>query len=100
MSFISDLKDKLVRKLSASFLLRFADGYKTQIARVVQGINLVATGAYLLAPIIDQYAGTKLAPLTEGLNAQLALLTSWLAGQGFYELGKADAVAKVRLESK
>jgi hypothetical protein len=100
MSFISDLKDSLVRKISTSFLLRAIDGRKTEVARGLQGVNLIVTGSYVLAKLADQYAGTHITPAIDPVITQLGLLTSWLAGQGFYELGKADSVAKARLDSK
>jgi hypothetical protein len=96
----TSIKDYIIRKLSTSLVLRYLDGYKTQIARGIQAANLLMTAAYVLAPLIDQYAGTRIAASLDGANAQLGLLTSWLAGQGFYEFGKADAAAKARLESK
>lgn len=76
MGTLTDLKDKLIRKISTSFLLNWLDGYKTVVARVWQGVNAILTGALTLA-----------------------LVGSWLASNLKLELGLNDAKAKERLES-
>lgn len=99
MSFITDLKDRLIRKLATSFLLSKVDGYKTDIARAVQGANMVIAGLYVAAPSIDAHLGTHLMAQLDFVNAKY-LLGLQLLGHLGIEVGLQDKAAKDRADSK
>lgn len=87
--------DSLVRKLAKSFLLKWVDGYKTKIMRVVQTVNSILVSAYLACPTIPDFMGKTACGYVDELN------TKWLAlalllGQLGLEFGIADAKAKQR----
>lgn len=89
------LVDNIVRRIARSFLLKYVDGYKTQIFRVVQAVNLVLVGAYLLCPHIPEINGLAACSYVDQLNAQWLAL-SVLLGQVGLEFGIVDAKIKAK----
>lgn len=96
MGILIDLRDKLVRKLASSFLLARLDGYKTDIARVVQAINMVIAALYLVVPIVDSYGGFSLSSPLDFLNAKWLIALQFLTHLGL-EFGIQDGKAKANL---
>ncbi len=94
----TSIQDAIVRKIATSFLLRWADGYKTEIMAVVHGVNLAllylvaACAAYPL-PLPQLVAVCGVVGL---LNAKWVLLGTFLSKLGLV-FGIADANAKSRL---
>lgn len=99
MSFISDIKDKAIRAIAKSFLLKWVDGYKTQIFRVVQIINAALLFALLncsLIPGTILIGGLQACAVANLLNAKWIALSTIL-GQFGLEFGIADQKAKAKL---
>jgi hypothetical protein len=99
MSFISDIRDKLVRKVATSFLLRFCDGHKTEIARIVQAVNMLIAALYLALPVLDAKFGSALSQNLDFINDKWLLALNALTHLGL-EFGLADAKAKEKLGIK
>ena len=97
MGALTDLKDKLIRKISTSFLLGWLDGYKTIVARVWQGLNAIVTGVLILAAVYDELSGGQLGKTLLAYHTHWLLLGSWLASNLKLELGLGDQKAKNRL---
>lgn len=93
------LVDNIVRRIARSFLLKYVDGYKTQIFRVVQAVNSVLVGAYLLCPHIPEINGVLACSYVDQLNAQWLALSVFL-GQLGLEFGIVDARIKARLKEQ
>lgn len=99
MSFISDLKDKLIRKLATSFLLKWADGRKSEIARIVQAVNMLIAALYLALPVLDSQFGSALSHNLDFINEKWLLALAFLGHLGI-ELGITDAKIKEKLGIK
>jgi hypothetical protein len=69
------------------------DGHKSEIMRVVQGLNMLMTGLFLLAPTVDQYARSHLSQRLDGIQAQWLLVMNWLGSLGL-EFGLQHAAIK------
>jgi hypothetical protein len=95
----TELKDKLIRKLATSFLLKWADGKKVEITRAVQAINMIIAALYLLAPTVDGYLGSHLSQHLDFINDKWLLALSALSHFGL-EFGLQDKAAKARLAGK
>lgn len=92
---LTAIKDFIVRRIARSVLLKFADGYKTQIMRVVQGISMVITGLILAATGVDEGTGSSLVPYVDSLNEKWILALNFLASLGL-EFALSDRDAKAR----
>ena len=92
---ITEIKDFLVRKVAKSFLLRFLDGHKTNIMRVVQGISMVLTGAILAGTGVDAETGSAIVPALDQVNHNWVLLLNFLTQFGL-EFALSDKDAKTR----
>ncbi len=93
------LKDYLVRKLATSFLLKWVDGHKTTIFRVVQAVNSSLVALFVLCPHLPAVNGELACAVADQLNAQWMAL-SVVVGQLGLEFGIQDAKAKARLAEK
>lgn len=105
---LTKLKDKLIRSVAKNFLLKWADGKKTEIMRVVQALNMVLLGlvwcceygpefvASLPMGIGELIPGLKFCPAVDMLNDKWVELSVLLAHFGL-EFGIQDAKAKKRL---
>lgn len=92
---LTAIKDFIVRRIAKSFLLKFIDGYKTPIMRVVQGISMVITGLILAATGVDEGTGSAIVPFLDGLNEKWVLVLNFLASLGL-EFALSDRDAKAR----
>ena len=92
---LTAIKDFLVRKVARSFILKFVDGHKTNLMRVVQGISMLITGLTLAVTGVDGSAGTELVPYVDKLNANWILALNFLAQFGL-EFALSDKDAKAR----
>ena len=99
MSMITDLKDKFIRKIATSLLLKYLDGYKTDIARLVQAVNMIIAALYLSMPILDQHFGTGFAQNLDFVNEKWLLALQFITHLGL-EVGIQDKKAKNKLDSK
>lgn len=87
--------DNLVRRLARGWLLKYIDGYKTKIFRVVQVVNSILVGAYLLCPILPEIHGALACSYVDTVNAKWLAL-SVLLGQIGLEFGIVDAKIKAK----
>jgi len=94
MSLI-DLKDNIVRRIARSLLLRFLDGKKTIISRILNGIAMVFAGLFMAVGAIDEETGTGLANWLQGVNVYWVMFLQFLAQLGL-EFGLSDRDAKDR----
>lgn len=90
-----NLKDALIRKLATSFLLRWADGKKTEIMRVVQAINMLLLALISFCEPLKQLSGYEICEIANQLNASYVQFGVFLGHVGL-ELGIQDAKAKDR----
>lgn len=90
-----EFKDFLIRKLATSFILKWADGHKTDIMRVVQAINVALVAAFQFCDYIPAIGGLNACVLVGTLNAKWVLLGVVLGHIGL-EFGIQDGKAKER----
>lgn len=106
---MGSLKDKVIRWVAKSFLLKWADGKKTEIMRIVQGVNMLMLallwicqyGADFIAALPggvgELLPAVAFCPTVDFLNAKWVELGAVLAHAGL-EFGIQDANAKERLK--
>ncbi len=92
MSFM-DLKYSIVRRIATSIFLKWADGYKTPIFKVLKGISMAITGLILAGSGIDESGVVQVGPYLEVINLKWALLLNFLAEIGL-DFAKTDREAK------
>lgn len=90
------IKDWVIRKIATSFLLKWADGHKTEIMRVVQAVNLLLLAAAQFCPMIPDISGQNICSLVGLIQAKWITLGVLLGHLGL-EFGIQDANAKARL---
>lgn len=95
----TELKDKIIRKLAASFLLKKLDGRKTEIMRIVQAVNMLLVALVLACPSLPAINGMEACGLVGMINAKWIMLGTVLGHLGL-ELGIQDANAKDREKNK
>ena len=52
-SFLTDIKDWSIRKVATFFILKYIDGYKTNIMRILQGVTLIIFALAQLFPEVS-----------------------------------------------
>lgn len=96
---LSGLLEKAVRRVARSWLLKYVDGYKTQIMRVVQAIQAILVAAYLACPHIPAMNGMAACEIVDVVNAQWLAFTV-LLGQLGLEFSIVDAKIKAKREAE
>jgi hypothetical protein len=94
-----ELKDSFIRRIATSFIFRFLDNKKTEVARVVQAVNMILTGCYLLCGFFPASVGFDACAVVDVVNLKWVLLGSFVGHLGL-EFGIQDANAKERLAKK
>lgn len=95
----TELKDRFIRSIATSFLLRSLDGKKTEIARIVQAVNMLIAALYLALPVLDAQFGFQLSQNLDFINDKWLLALQFLTHLGL-EVGLQDKAAKARLGQK
>lgn len=94
-----NLKDSVIRGIATTFLFKWLDNYKTEIARAVQAVNMILTGMFLLCVMVPPTFGFDACMVVDFLNLQWVLLGNVLGHLGL-EFGIQDRKAKERLKEK
>lgn len=94
----TNIKDAIIRKIATSFLLKYVDGYKTEIMRIVHAVNIALLALVTVCqtiPTLPTISGVAACGVVVMLNAKWIMLGTVLSHFGL-EFGIQDANAKKR----